>query len=89
MDPYLPDTSFAQYEGEPGGPQGPEEEREFCCPPDRERVTREPDQAGTHPVPDHADQDWISYRNQGGGYVPGDYAWRSNPKEEHDLESCG
>ena len=44
----------------------------------RPRVTKEPDTAGrwTHEFPD-----MIGYGQQGGGAVPADFHWRTNPKQ--------
>ena len=44
----------------------------------RSHVTREPDTAGrwTREFPDQ-----IGYGQQGGGSVPADFHWRSNPKQ--------
>lgn len=50
----------------------------FILPPHREEITLEPDPAGRW-----SDQfpDMIGYRNQGGGKVPADFTWRTNPKQ--------
>ena len=44
----------------------------------RPQVTKEPDAAGrwTHEFPD-----MIGYGQQGGGAVPPDFRWRTNPKQ--------
>jgi hypothetical protein len=44
----------------------------------RSRVTKEPDTAGhwTSAFPDQ-----IGYEQQGGGAVPADFHWRTNPKQ--------
>jgi hypothetical protein len=55
----------------------------------RPSITQEPEPGGDHHDPRHQDVDWIGSANQGEGYVPESYEWGSNPKEEHDLESCG
>ncbi|MBF5043047.1 hypothetical protein FGE12_11675 [Aggregicoccus sp. 17bor-14] len=54
------------------------ERRPFIHRPKREDITREPDPAGRY-----TDQfpDMIGYRNQGGGKVPEDFAWNTNPKQ--------
>ncbi len=64
-------------------------EHPFTVPSDRVDVTHEPPQAGSHPAGAHEDQDWIDFRNQGGGSVPEDYVWLSNPKEEQERVSAG
>lgn len=48
---------------------------------ERSRVTREPDAAGrwTNQFPD-----MIGYGQQGGGAVPADFHWRSNPKQHQE-----
>ncbi|WP_224363843.1 hypothetical protein [Hyalangium versicolor] len=50
----------------------------FILPPHREQVTLEPDPAGrwSDKFPD-----MIGYKNQGGGKVPADFAWNTNPKQ--------
>ena len=47
-------------------------------PEERSRVTKEPDTAGrwTSAFPDQ-----IGYGQQGGGAVPADFHWRTNPKQ--------
>jgi hypothetical protein len=59
------------------------ERRPFTHLPKREGITLEPDPAGrwSDKFPD-----MIGYRNQGGGKVPEDFGWNTNPKqwqEEH------
>ena len=46
--------------------------------PNRESITKEPDPAGRW---SKAFPDMIGYRNQGGGKVPEDYGWNTNPKQ--------
>jgi hypothetical protein len=50
----------------------------FVLPTQRESVTGEPDPAGRW-----SDQfpDMIGYKNQGGGKVPSDFGWATNPKQ--------
>jgi hypothetical protein len=50
----------------------------FVLPPRRELVTQEPDPGGRW-----SDQfpDMIGYKNQGGGKVPADFTWTTNPKQ--------
>ncbi len=59
----------------------------FAMPEDRTQVTGEPERHG--PDPRFPDVDWIGHENQGGGYVPPDYEWTSNPKERQERESAG
>lgn len=46
--------------------------------PSRQDVTREPDPQGRWST---QFPDMIGYSNQGGGKVPEDFAWRTNPKQ--------
>ncbi|HSP80012.1 MAG TPA: hypothetical protein VLQ93_15895 [Myxococcaceae bacterium] len=54
------------------------EPKPFIHRPQREHITREPDPAGrwSEKFPD-----MIGYRNQGGGKVPADFGWHTNPKQ--------
>lgn len=60
----------------------------FVLPRDRPRITHEPDRTGQW-SPDFPDNDWIGFGNLGGGRVPADFRWNSNPKEEQERESAG
>ncbi len=44
----------------------------------REPITREPDPAGRWST---KFPDMIGYKNQGGGKVPADFGWNTNPKQ--------
>jgi len=57
-------------------------------PGDRPRITHEPDRTGQW-TPDFPDNDWLGFNNMGGGRVPPDFHWRSNPKERQERESAG
>lgn len=46
--------------------------------PNREAITKEPDPAGRW---SKSFPDMIGYRNQGGGKVPEDFGWNTNPKQ--------
>jgi hypothetical protein len=46
--------------------------------PHREPITRETDPAGRWSA---GFPDMIGYKNQGGGKVPADYGWNTNPKQ--------
>jgi hypothetical protein len=50
----------------------------FVLPPQREQVTLEPDPGGrwSDKFPD-----MIGYKSQGGGKVPADFTWTTNPKQ--------
>ena len=58
--------------------QSPNERRPFVHRPKREDITREPDPAGRWSA---QFPDMIGYRSQGGGKVPADFGWTTNPKE--------
>jgi hypothetical protein len=61
----------------------------FDVPEDRSLVTSgEPPQVGDDCVPGHNDREWIGYGDQGGGHVPEDYDWVSNPKQYQDDNSA-
>lgn len=54
------------------------EKKPVFVPPNREQITREPDAIQgkwTAAFPDA-----LSFKMQGGGKVPADFAWRSSPK---------
>jgi len=62
----------------------------FTLPEEQRRVvTEEPSPSSTHHDPAHQDVDWIGHRQQGGGSVPVDLEWKSNPKQDQDESSCG
>ena len=57
--------------------------------PTREEVTLEPEPDPHHTSPLQQDLDWIGSAQQGGGSVPEDFEWRSNPKEWQEGLSSG
>lgn len=59
-------------------------EAPFVVPPNRTRVTEEPEQRGTSHDPRFPDVSWIGTAQQGGGRMPEDYEWPSNPKQRQD-----
>ncbi len=61
----------------------------FTLPEDRQAITQESEPGGDHHDPHHQDVDWIGHHNQGGGHVPADFEWRSNPKQDQDQGGCG
>jgi hypothetical protein len=61
----------------------------LAFPEDREPITGEPEPTGTRHQPFHGDIDWVGHANQGGGYVPEDYTWPTNPKQRQEEESSG
>lgn len=54
------------------------------APEDRTRITGEPEPSGSHPVPYGPDVSWIGHAQEGGGHVPADFRWQSNPKQRQD-----
>lgn len=57
----------------------------FADPPqDRPFVTGEPEPAADHHDPRFPDVSWIGHAQEGGGFVPADFFWRSNPKQRQD-----
>jgi hypothetical protein len=61
----------------------------FVLQKNRERVTGEPDRPGNRRTPEFPDTEWIGFRNQGGGHVPEDYEWLSNPKQAQEEDGSG
>jgi len=61
----------------------------FAMPQDREAITGEPEPDSGHHDPRYGGLDWIGWRNQGGGHVPEDYEWPTNPKERQERSSMG
>ncbi len=57
--------------------------------PERQRVTLEPPQLGYDAVPEHNDREWLAFENQGGGSLPEEHDWTSNPKERQDEIGAG
>jgi hypothetical protein len=61
----------------------------FVAQTRREAVTQEPEPLGDRCDPQHEDQDWIGAAQQGGGLVPEDFVWASNPKLWQERLSAG
>ncbi|WNG43690.1 hypothetical protein F0U60_05950 [Archangium minus] len=59
-------------------------ETPFQVPPNRTEVTDEPEPQGSGYDPRFPDVSWIGTAQQGGGRVPEDYEWPTNPKEHQD-----
>lgn len=59
-------------------------EAPFVVPPNRTEVTDEPEQRGTGHDPRFPDVSWIGTAQQGGGHMPEDYEWPTNPKQRQD-----
>ncbi|QSQ20484.1 hypothetical protein JY651_35335 [Pyxidicoccus parkwayensis] len=53
----------------------------FLHRPNRQHITKEPDPAGrwSKQFPD-----MIGYSSQGGGKVPADFGWNTNPKQDQE-----
>lgn len=58
-------------------------------PHDREHVTLEPEPSGDHHDPRYPDNDWVGAGNMGGGAVPADLEWKSNPRHDRLPEVIG
>lgn len=56
----------------------------FVVPLDRAAVTLEPSPGGGACNPLHNDREWVGWVDQGGGFVPPEHAWTSNPKQAQD-----
>lgn len=52
----------------------------LSVPCNRQNVTSEPELDGSHHDPRFPDNDWLGSVNMGGGAVPADFEWRSNPR---------
>jgi hypothetical protein len=75
-----PDTDFDRHLR---GCEGAEEDcGKLALQRRREGVTGEPEPAGRHHDPRHQDVDWIGTAQQGGGHVPEDYEWTTNPRHD-------
>ena len=51
---------------------------------DRTEVTGEPEPLATGADPRFPDVSWIGHAQQGGGHVPDDFEWSTNPKQLQD-----
>jgi hypothetical protein len=56
----------------------------FVVPANRTEVTGEPERKGTGYDPRFPDVSWDGTAQHGGGHVPEDYQWPSNPKQHQD-----
>lgn len=60
-------------------------EAPFTVPSNREEVTGEPEPLRTRRDPRFPDVSWDgAHSTHGGGHVPEDYEWPSNPKQRQD-----
>ena len=55
----------------------------------REVITGEVEPTGGVPREPQQDNDWLGFHNQGGGHVPEDYEWPTNPKQRQEELSSG
>ncbi|MFN0061838.1 MAG: hypothetical protein ACKVPX_04895 [Myxococcaceae bacterium] len=62
----------------------------LIVPEDRTRVTGEPAPGQNPGDPTHPlDADWSALVQRGGGRVPEDLFWWTNPKQNQDTEGAG
>ncbi|WP_375770354.1 hypothetical protein NR798_05515 [Archangium gephyra] len=59
-------------------------EAPFVVPPNRTEVTDEPEPHYPRPDSRFPDVSWIGTAEQGGGHMPEDYEWPTNPKQHQD-----
>jgi hypothetical protein len=55
----------------------------FVVPANRQGVTDEPEPGGTHD-PRYPDVSWLGTAQHGGGRMPEDFQWTTDPKERQD-----
>jgi hypothetical protein len=60
----------------------------FVLPAQRELATLEPSPLGSGWDRRFSDREWIGFANQGGGLVPAQHRWTSNPKQNQDELGC-
>ena len=58
-------------------------ESPFVVPPNRTEVTDEPERRGPYD-PQYPDVSWDGVAEHGGGHVPEDFEWPTNPKQRQD-----
>jgi hypothetical protein len=56
----------------------------FVVPANRPEVTDEPEPRGSGYDPRFPDVSWIGSAQYGGGHVPEDFQWPTDPKERQD-----
>jgi hypothetical protein len=56
----------------------------FVVPANRPEVTDEPEQRGSGHDPRFPDVSWLGTAQHGGGRMPADFEWTTNPKERQD-----
>ncbi|MBX5481271.1 MAG: hypothetical protein IRZ16_05390 [Myxococcaceae bacterium] len=61
----------------------------FVVARDRSRITGEPDFRGSRKHPLNPGLDWIGQQDRGGGKVPAELAWTTNPKQYQEEIGTG
>jgi len=61
----------------------------FVVPKNRPRITREPESKGSKHTPLNPGIDWIGFFDRGGGKVPQDLEWTTNPKQYQEENGSG
>jgi hypothetical protein len=56
----------------------------FVVPPDRPRVTHEPDRSAKKWTPLFPDVNWIGFHDMAPAHVPPDFGWSSSPKQHQE-----
>jgi hypothetical protein len=56
----------------------------FVVPANRQAVTDEPERTRKGYDPQYPDVSWLGQEQYGGGRMPEDYEWPTNPKEKQD-----
>lgn len=61
----------------------------FVVPQNRPAITGEPDAKGSQKTPLNPGLDWIGAQDRGGGHVPEDLDWPTNPKQYQEENGGG
>ena len=61
----------------------------FVVPKNRQRITGEPESKGSRQTPLNPGIDWIGFFDRGGGKVPPNLDWRTNPKQYQEENGGG
>lgn len=61
----------------------------FIVRKDRTNITYEPDSKGSKKTPLNPGLDWIGFQDRGGGKVPDDVTWTTNPKQYQEENGGG
>ena len=61
----------------------------FVVSKDRTRITGEPDSRGSKKIPLNPGLDWIGFQDRGGGKLPADLNWTTNPKQYQEENGAG